>query len=65
MDFKTADRSSKCIIALREKLMLTQVEFAKRVGYSYSTIQKWEQGIIIPRFKAQRKLLEIKSEGKQ
>ena len=44
---------------IREKLMLTQEEFAKAVGVSYKAIQNWEQGKNEPSLRYKRKLVEF------
>ena len=52
----------KQVKAIRLKLGLTQVQFAKQLIYTQSTISKWESGIIKiePRAYAAIKMLEIK-----
>lgn len=47
---------------LREKMLLTQKEFAQLVGVSRATIWTWENGDRKPRFAQQRRLMEIKKE---
>ena len=44
---------------IREKLMLTQEEFAKAVGVSYKAMQNWEQGKNEPSLRDKRKLVEF------
>ena len=44
---------------IREKLMLTQQEFAKAVGVSYKAMQNWEQGKNNPSLRYKRKLVEF------
>lgn len=41
---------------LREKLLLTQVEFAEKVGIKYVTVNRWENGHFKPTMKERRKL---------
>ncbi len=39
----------------RQKLMLSQADFAKELGVAFSTINEWENGIRNPNFIMQRK----------
>ena len=49
----------KDIKRIRNKLMMTQEEFAKAVGLSLSSVQGWEQGWIKSiRLKNQRKIID-------
>lgn len=50
---------SKEIRRIREKLLLTQSEFAERIGVSYATVNRWEKGHHIPTIKARRKIKEL------
>lgn len=36
---------SDAIIYIRKKGFYTQVEFAERIGVSYSTVNRWENGV--------------------
>lgn len=45
--------------ALREKLLLTQTELAKKLGVSYVSINRWENGKNIPSIKAKRKIVSL------
>ena len=49
---------------LREKMMLSQDEFAKTLGVSFSTINRWENGIHEPTIKTKRKLHSLFKEYK-
>ena len=42
---------------IRTKLLMTQGEFARAVGVSFSTVQSWEQEVNHPNFKSMRKIL--------
>lgn len=44
---------------LRDKLILSQTEFAELVGASFSTVNRWENGKTQPPFKMRRKLKEL------
>lgn len=47
---------------LRERLHLTQEQFAQRVGVTYSTVNHWENGKRTPQPFLVRRLLEMKAE---
>lgn len=47
---------------LRERLHLTQEQFAQKVGVTYSTVNHWENGKRIPQPFLVRRLLELKEE---
>jgi putative transcriptional regulator len=49
--------------AVREKLSLTQDEFARRYGFSTSAVQNWEQGRRRPERAARLLLLLIRDES--
>ena len=44
---------------LREKLIVSQTEFAEMVGVSFSTVNRWENGKSIPPYKHRRKIKEL------
>lgn len=41
---------------IRLRNFLSQEEFAKRLGVSYATVNRWETGKTVPNIKALRKL---------
>lgn len=41
---------------LRKTLILSQAEFADRLGVSFQTVNRWERGTHEPTIKAKRKL---------
>lgn len=41
---------------LRTKMMLSQQEFAKVLGVSFASINRWENGVHEPTIKTKRKL---------
>lgn len=45
---------------LRQRLNLTQEQFAQEVGVTYSTVNHWENGKRVPQPFLVRRLLEIK-----
>ncbi len=45
---RLVDPSAPEVRAIRRKLRLSQVQFAKRFGFSVRTIQEWEQGRALP-----------------
>ena len=53
MDYKTM------IKALRNKMFLTQTDFAKLIGVSLATVARWETGENEPTMKMKKKLNEL------
>ena len=49
---------------LRERLDLTQEQFAQKVGVTYSTVNHWENGKRTPQPYLLRRLLELKEEAR-
>ena len=47
---------AKAIKQLRNKMILSQVEFAELLGVAFSTVNRWESGLYAPTIKAKRKL---------
>ena len=39
----------------RQKLMLSQADFAKKLGVAFSTVNEWENGVRHPNYIMQRK----------
>lgn len=54
-----ADESAALVKRLREQLGLTQEQFAREVGVSFSTVNQWENGRRRPQPFLQRRLLEL------
>ena len=52
----------KLIKELRERLGLTQEQFAQKVGVTFSTVNHWENGKRRPQPFLVRRLLEMKEE---
>ena len=48
---------------IREKLFLTQVEFAEKLGLSVSSIRKWEQGKCKPSLRHLKLILDFAKEN--
>jgi transcriptional regulator with XRE-family HTH domain len=44
---------------LREKMILSQTEFAERLGVSNVTVSRWETGKSFPTIKLKRKLNDL------
>lgn len=55
---------SELIKELRNKLLLTQTEFAVLVGVSYETVNRWENGKNEPTMKCKRKLAILFKDNK-
>ena len=47
----------KSIKELREKMILSQTEFAKELGVSFASVNRWENGQFEPTIKVKRKLV--------
>ncbi|MBM3294230.1 MAG: helix-turn-helix transcriptional regulator [Candidatus Aminicenantes bacterium] len=47
---------------LRQRLYLTQEQFAQRVGVTYSTVNHWENGKRVPLPFLVKRLVEMKTE---
>jgi len=54
---------SKLVKELRNKLNLTQEQFAQKVGVTFSTVNNWEKGTRTPHPFLFRKLLEMAEEA--
>ncbi len=50
---------AKIIKKLRDKLILSQTEFAALLGISYTTVSRWESGLHEPTIKMKRKIVEL------
>jgi DNA-binding transcriptional regulator YiaG len=50
---------AKLIKKLRDKLILSQTEFAALLGISYTTVSRWESGLHEPTIKMKRKIAEL------
>ena len=53
---------SSNIKLLRDKLFLTQEEFASYLGVSFSSVNRWERGHYEPTMKVKRKLNKLFNE---
>lgn len=49
----------KMIVSLRNKLILSQEEFAKLLGVSFASVNRWEWGHHEPTIKVKRKIIEL------
>ena len=56
---------AKLVKRLRQRMMLTQEQFAQKVGVTYSTVNHWENGKRMPQPFLVRRLLELKDEAGQ
>jgi len=50
---------SKLVKELREKLILTQNEFADLLGVNYTSVSRWENGSFEPTIKLKRRIVEL------
>ena len=48
----------KMIISLRNKLIMSQEEFAKYLGVSFASMNRWEKGHHEPTIKFKKKLID-------
>ena len=46
----------------REKLVLSQAEFAKELGVAFASVNRWENGIRIPTYALQRRFYDYCAE---
>ena len=53
---------SQLVRSLREKLGLTQEKFAARIGVTFPTINRWENGKVKPSLLAVRQIKDILQE---
>lgn len=44
---------------IRIKSLLSQADFAKELGVSFSTVNRWEKGKAVPGFKALKKIKDF------
>lgn len=49
----------KMIASLRNKLILSQEDFAKLLGVSFALVNRWERGHHEPTIKVKRKIVEL------
>ncbi len=49
----------KMIVSLRNKLILSQEEFAKLLDVSFASVNRWERGHHEPTIKVKRKIVEL------
>ena len=50
---------AEAIKILRNKMLLTQTEFAKKLGVKFGTVNRWEAGAFEPTMKTKRKLAKL------
>lgn len=51
------------IITLRNKLVMSQMEFADYLGVSFASVNRWEQGHFKPITKVKRRIIELCKEN--
>lgn len=47
---------SDAIKTVRQKALLSQEDFAKQLGVSHSTVNRWETGKTLPNFKTMKRI---------
>ncbi|MDY5669409.1 MAG: helix-turn-helix transcriptional regulator [Bacilli bacterium] len=55
---------SESIKLLRNKMLLTQTEFAEKLGVSFASVNRWENGGYEPTMKVKRELMKLMKEYK-
>lgn len=50
---------AKTIKKLREAMVMSQEEFAEKLGVSFATVNRWENGHHGPTYKARREILKL------
>lgn len=50
---------TKTIKLLREKMLLTQQEFASKLDVSFASVNRWENGEHEPTMKVKRQLMKL------
>ncbi len=53
----------KAVKDLRDKLIMTQAEFAKMLGVSFTSINRWENGLNRPTTTARKQIVELCKEN--
>lgn len=53
MEYKDA------IKELRKRMLVSQSELAEKLGVSFATVNRWEQGLHQPTFKYKRKIVSL------
>lgn len=53
----------KAVKDLRDKLIVTQAEFAKMLGVSFASINRWENGLNRPTTTARKQIVELYKEN--
>lgn len=56
---------SESIKQLRTKCLLSQEDFAKEIGVSFSTVNRWEMGRTKPTFKAMKRIADFCQKNNQ
>jgi len=53
----------KAVCELRDKLVMTQTEFAKYLGVSFASINRWENGTNKPTTSVKKKIVALCKEN--
>lgn len=51
------------IINLRNKLVLSQTDFAKLLDVSFASVNRWEKGHFEPNYKTKRQIIDLCKEN--
>ena len=57
MDFSSA------IKTLRVKCLMSQTEFAEKIGVAFSTVNRWENNKAVPNFQTMKKIMDFCEEN--
>ena len=53
----------KAVKDLRDKVLITQAEFAKMLGVSFTSINRWENGLYRPTTSVRKKIVDLCKEN--
>lgn len=51
------------VVTLRNKLIMTQEEFADYLGVSFASVNRWEKGHVKPTTKVKKKIINLCKEN--
>ena len=53
----------KLVIELRNKLVMSQMDFAVFLGVSFASVNRWEKGHFEPSYETKRKIIKLCKEN--